>query len=554
MEEINSRKRPLKLDWNEIFDQNDGEPPQIEIVKGASEPPRPSPMTTDQSREDIVSLTDHELKQNIKRQKDNFRRLSPTLPDGGEKIRNVLKLLEEEDQRRELARAEKDADPCLNHIQLTSADRTDGCERENAFSKVNSRSEFASCFTKKIEGNKNHSVDNAYDKEISILGRRRDQQKMRSRGAMFENRTTKNQLSSSRFPFPCDTSLSQNGGKRGTSSHQNGESLSSNLMRKKDNCQAVHSNGSRPRKGQTIVLEDEDDTQFVKTERENRIGQCDSFVAFSIKDTKIYYPSRDDPELVEICFSNINCLDPEGFLTSEIMNFYIRYLRLQMSPTNNGLCDYHFFNTFFYKKLKQAVSHKGSDKESSFIKFRRWWKGVNIFQKAYVFIPIHEDLHWSLVIICIPDREDNSGPIILHLDSLGFHSSKSVFEEIRSYLKQEWHYLKEEVSPPDLPISVHIWENLPRRIDEKKIEVPQQKNDSDCGLFVLFFMERFIEVAPERLKKKDLAMFSKRWFRPQEASDLRVKIRNLLLDEFEKETTVNCSLESPSSPTDGAPP
>jgi Ulp1 family protease len=37
-------------------------------------------------------------------------------------------------------------------------------------------------------------------------------------------------------------------------------------------------------------------------------------------------------------------------------------------------------------------------------------------------------------------------------------------------------------------------------------QVPQQKNDYDCGLFVLFFMERFIEEAPERLKKKDLDM------------------------------------------------
>jgi ubiquitin-like-specific protease 1C/D len=36
--------------------------------------------------------------------------------------------------------------------------------------------------------------------------------------------------------------------------------------------------------------------------------------------------------------------------------------------------------------------------------------------------------------------------------------------------------------------------------------VPQQKNDYDCGLFVLFFMERFIQEAPERLKKRDLAM------------------------------------------------
>ena len=39
-------------------------------------------------------------------------------------------------------------------------------------------------------------------------------------------------------------------------------------------------------------------------------------------------------------------------------------------------------------------------------------------------------------------------------------------------------------------------------------QVPQQRNDYDCGLFVLFFMERFIDEAPQRLKKKDLAMVS----------------------------------------------
>ena len=37
-------------------------------------------------------------------------------------------------------------------------------------------------------------------------------------------------------------------------------------------------------------------------------------------------------------------------------------------------------------------------------------------------------------------------------------------------------------------------------------QVPQQKNDYDCGLFVLYFIERFIEEAPDRLKRKDLDM------------------------------------------------
>ncbi|EEF36994.1 sentrin/sumo-specific protease, putative [Ricinus communis] len=282
-------------------------------------------------------------------------------------------------------------------------------------------------------------------------------------------------------------------------------------------------------------------------DQENELAEC-------MKDAKIYYPSRDDRESVEICYTDINSLAPNSFLTSPIMNFYIRYLRLQTSPTNKAISDCHFFNTFFYKKLKQAVSYKGSDKESFFIKFRRWWKGVNIFQKAYVFIPIHDDLHWSLVIICIPDKEDESGPIILHLDSLGLHSSKEVFEEIKSYLRQEWNYMNQEVAPSDIPIAERIWKRLPRRIEEKKIEVPQQKNDYDCGLFVLYFMERFIEEAPERLKKKDLAMFGKRWFRPEEASGLRVKIRKLLLDEFKNANDTDSVSESPHLPSGVASP
>lgn len=39
-------------------------------------------------------------------------------------------------------------------------------------------------------------------------------------------------------------------------------------------------------------------------------------------------------------------------------------------------------------------------------------------------------------------------------------------------------------------------------------QVPQQKNDFDCGPFVLFFIKRFIEEAPQRLKRKDLGMVS----------------------------------------------
>lgn len=38
--------------------------------------------------------------------------------------------------------------------------------------------------------------------------------------------------------------------------------------------------------------------------------------------------ARDDPESIEICYVDINCLAPEGYLTSTIMNFYIRFVYL----------------------------------------------------------------------------------------------------------------------------------------------------------------------------------------------------------------------------------
>ncbi|EYU31270.1 hypothetical protein MIMGU_mgv1a025023mg, partial [Erythranthe guttata] len=183
------------------------------------------------------------------------------------------------------------------------------------------------------------------------------------------------------------------------------------------------------------------------------------------------------------------------------------------------------------------------DKETSFKKFRRWWKGVNIFEKAYIFLPIHESHHWSLVIICIPNKEDESGPIILHLDSLGMHISKSIFSDVRSFIIEEWNFLKREEVLPELPIADNIWNKLSRRIDEKIVQVPQQSNEYDCGLFVLFFMERFIDEAPERLKKEDIGMFGKQWFRPQEASSLRKKISSLLRDEFKKADEGICELD-----------
>ncbi|CAL5038453.1 unnamed protein product [Urochloa decumbens] len=240
---------------------------------------------------------------------------------------------------------------------------------------------------------------------------------------------------------------------------------------------------------------------------------------------KLYYPSREHPNSVEISSDDIKCLQPESLLSSPIMNFYIMYLQGPMSSIRPRGA-YHIFNTYFFSKLEDMTSKE--DKTTYFLKLRRWWKGVDIFEKAYILLPVHAETHWSLVIICMPTKEDQTGPIILHLDSLKFHSSRLIFSVVTRFLKEEWNYLNENVSSAECPLRETVWKNFPRKIEKKTIEVPQQENDYDCGLFVLYYMQRFIQEAPERLQKKDLSMFGKRWFRPEEPSQLRDEIRHLL--------------------------
>ncbi|KAG6494741.1 hypothetical protein ZIOFF_042502 [Zingiber officinale] len=77
------------------------------------------------------------------------------------------------------------------------------------------------------------------------------------------------------------------------------------------------------------------------------------------------------------------------------------------------------------------------------------------------------------------------------------------------------------------------------------LKVPQQKNEYDCGLFVLYFMKKIIEDTPERFRRKYLSMFGSKWFKSEEASGLRKQIQGLVLEVFGSAMTENDKAESP---------
>ncbi|XP_031100674.1 ubiquitin-like-specific protease 1D isoform X2 [Ipomoea triloba] len=511
---------PLNID-ELLRDREDEPPPELVVVSTAAVKPPSTVMDDDERRDDLQELSDETLR--VKIERTNRLLSCKNLPDGGEKLRHFIKRLRNELERRQRDHLRKEVDKQEGHDHIGAGLSNGFMQPAPSSSTPNSQSSFAACFSKRLEPG-NHKVGNAFESEMSTLNPC-DSKRVPKRQIPPRRRQERG-LSSRSASFKARQRLSNTGLKRSissTTSHSE-EDFYSSVTKKNNSSEVQGSNRPRCKNGETVVLVDEEEQEA------KQMDQLD-FMDESTKDLKLYYPSRDDPDPIELCYSDMECLAPEAYLSSTIMNFYIRYLQQTKSSPDRGGCNYHFFNTYFYNKLKEAMLNK-NDKESSFVKLRRWWKGVNLFEKAYLFLPIHESLHWSLVIICIPDKEDESGPIVLHLDSLMFHCSKPIFNNTRKFLIEEWKILKDE--GPHFPIADKIWEKLPRRIEEKEIEVPQQKNDYDCGPFVLFFIERFIDEVSERLKRKDLDMFGKKWFKPHEASNLRQKLKSILAKEFKR--------------------
>ncbi|KAL8267443.1 hypothetical protein R6Q59_004787 [Mikania micrantha] len=463
---------------------------------------------------ELMGKSDREIAESIARIKKNFQSVGARLPDGGEKLKANLRRLEREFERRKTAQLEKADKGCDETIQVS-----DHSDDGASHGKKKSLSKFANLLCKKMEEDKDSRTVYAFEEDLSCSSPCHGR-KLMSKSQLLG----KGRLSSSRN---LKTSLV--GGKKPRNSNdQNKDGDSTASVSEPISPQDPPSRNLRPRSARAYHLVDE---ETVIEKFMQNLDPC-------LKDVKVYYPSRDDPDAVEVNYDYMACLAPEAYISSIIMNFYIRYLQQPSSPSKSATCHYHFFNTYFYNKLEKL-----SYKEDSFLKFRKWWKGVNLFEKAYILLPVHENVHWSLVIICFPNKEDELGPILLHLDSLGLHDSKLLFDNITRFLKEEWSHLRKSKTLLDPPVADEICENFDLRVDHRKVMVPQQKNDYDCGLFVLFYMERFIKEAPVRFGKRDLSMFSKQWFRPQEASNLRAKIFDLLVEEFkkakEKESTLS---------------
>jgi Ulp1 family protease len=141
------------------------------------------------------------------------------------------------------------------------------------------------------------------------------------------------------------------------------------------------------------------------------------------------------------------------------------YLSTRISRHDDGSL-VHFFSSHFYSALVK-------DKPSG---VKRWTekKGIDIFEKKFIFIPINKTLHWSQCVVINPGAiiEHNKGvvvnfaeeesfdqdapfPCILFLDSLKAHQKAQVAKNVKAWLNAEWKRLGKSDDPALAPFTSH---------------------------------------------------------------------------------------------------
>ncbi|XP_012707064.2 sentrin-specific protease 3b [Fundulus heteroclitus] len=178
-----------------------------------------------------------------------------------------------------------------------------------------------------------------------------------------------------------------------------------------------------------------------------------------------------------LTMDDLGTLYGQNWLNDQIMNMYGD---LVMDSVPDKV---HFFNSFFYDKLR-TKGYEG---------VKRWTKNVDIFQKDMLLIPIHLEVHWSLVSVDIPRRT------ITYFDSqrtLNRRCPKHIFK-----------YLQAEAIKKDQRDFLTDWKGF------FKMNVGRQNNDSDCGAFVLQYCKCLALGQPFNFGQQDMPRLRRQMYK-----------------------------------------
>ncbi|XP_052596848.1 sentrin-specific protease 7 isoform X3 [Peromyscus californicus insignis] len=290
----------------------------------------------------------------------------------------------------------------------------------------------------------------------------------------------------------------------------------------------------------------------------------------------IVYPPPPTKGGLGVTNEDLECLEEGEFLNDVIIDFYLKYLLLEKA-SDELVERSHIFSSFFYKCLTRKENNLTEDNPDLSMAQRRhrrvrtWTRHINIFNKDYIFVPVNESSHWYLAVICFPWLEEavyedfpqtvsqqsqdqqsqqNSKttdgdlhtastvsssaqesqstemnmsvpkkmckrPCILILDSLKAASIQNTVQNLREYLEVEWEVKRK----------THREFSKTNMVDLCP-KVPKQDNSSDCGVYLLQYVESFFQ---DPIVNFELPIHLEKWFPRHVIKTKREDIRELIL-------------------------
>ncbi|XP_050538453.1 uncharacterized protein LOC126903921 isoform X2 [Daktulosphaira vitifoliae] len=128
---------------------------------------------------------------------------------------------------------------------------------------------------------------------------------------------------------------------------------------------------------------------------------------------KIRNTDYNNTEIINFNVDNNNCrvsifdytgLSVDEYLNDALVDFYLKYWFTRHVSEEDKKRSY-LFSTFFYTRLttpKGGIDKAESKAQCRHERVKKWTKNVNIFEKDFIFVPINENYHWYLAVICYP--------------------------------------------------------------------------------------------------------------------------------------------------------
>lgn len=225
---------------------------------------------------------------------------------------------------------------------------------------------------------------------------------------------------------------------------------------------------------------------------------------FDLDDSRLTYKHHNGT--VELHKECLICLEPDEYLNDTVVQFYLAYLLKEVCPPKTR-SKVHIFDSIFYEQVEKIFQDETIDYEK-LAQIKRWYGDVDIFEKDFLIFPVCSGQHWFALVVCYPksvtaisikkiiggdkNNDNDNGrrkriPGIIIMDSLNL-KKRRITAKIRDFLDYDWRCR-------GLEIKRFSYSDL----KDYNAPFPKQRNAFDCGIYMLMYIQCFIDMGPEEV-------------------------------------------------------